>query len=136
MQVNNRKVTFEWVEVKDLLPESLRNYWRDLFELIGPNNCYECRIGDDIVAVVTTDNDIKVRVTLNSPHNPNTLSGLVAACERVLQNATQSGAFSDLETTLKVLQILQPYLERIVRQQVERQVYELKQQLKWLESKL
>jgi len=134
MRFENQSVVFEWAEVQRLLPETLALNGYRLSELLGGNS-YEVRMGDAKIVIEATP-DVRIRVVSDRLYLLDTLSSLVAECERIISQATETGIFHDLETALKVAELLRPYFERIAQQVTERTTYELRQQIKLLETKL
>ena len=118
MRIENHGVVFEWAEVNRLLPETLAYNGYRLSELLGGNS-YEVSV-DDAKIVIETEStgSLRVRVISDKFDFCDSLSSVVAHCEEIL--AASKEAFRTLELTLQALDLLQPYIERVVRREIER----------------
>jgi hypothetical protein len=137
MQVKGGSVFFELGEVQKLLPEKLVLHGYTLLEIIGRNSSLSFKVnGNDQITFVTTENDIQVKVTPSRFYSHDTLSSLVAECERILKSATENGVFQELETAVTVALQLQLYFERIAQRVVQRSTSDLWAAIKSLQSQL
>jgi hypothetical protein len=137
MQVKGGSVFFELGEVQKLLPEKLVLHGYTLLEIIGKNSSLSFKVnGNDQITFVTTENDIQVKVTPSKFYSHDTLSSLVAECERILKSATENGVFQELETAVTVALQLQLYFERIAQRVVQRSTSDLWAAIKSLQSQL
>jgi hypothetical protein len=137
MQVKGGSVFFELGEVQKLLPEKLVLHGYTLLEIIGRNSSLSFKVnGNDQITFVTTENDIQVKVTPSRFYSHDTLSSLVAECERILKSATENGVFQELETAVTVALQLQLYFERIAQRVVQRSTSDLWAAIRSLQSQL
>jgi len=137
MQVRGGSVFFELGEVQKLLPEKLALHGYTLLEIIGKNSSLSFKVnGNDEITFVTTENDIKVKVTPSRFYSHDTLSSLVAECEQILKSATENGVFQELEMAVTVALQLQLYFERIAQRVVQRSTSDLWAAIRSLQSQL
>jgi hypothetical protein len=137
MQVKNGSVYFELSEVQDFLPEKLALNGYTLMEIIGKKSSLSFRVNDnDEITFVTTENDIQVKVTPSKFYSHDTLSSLIAECERILKSATENGVFQELETAVAVALQLRSYFERIAQRVVQRDASDLWAAIRSLQSQL
>jgi hypothetical protein len=106
-------------------------------EIIGKNSSLSFKVnGNDEITFVTTENDIKVKVTPSKFYSHDTLSSLVAECEQILKSATENGVFQELEMAVTVALLLQLYFERIAQRVVQRSTSDLWAAIRSLQSQL
>ena len=136
MKVKYGDVVFEWSEAGKYLPPQIANHVYTVMAILGQNANLEFKVGDDRVVFATDERDIYVRVIPYAGHSYQSLSELIAACERILQKATEEGVFSELETAVTVAVMLNSYFERIAQRVVQRSTSDLWAAIRSLQSQL
>jgi hypothetical protein len=136
MRVKNGDVVFEWSEAGKYLPPQIANHGYTIMAILGQNANLEFKIDNDRIVFVTDERDIYIRVIPYSGHSYQSLSELIAACEQILQKATQEGVFSELETAVTVAVMLNSYFERIAQRVVQRSTSDLWAAIRSLQSQL
>jgi hypothetical protein len=136
MKVRNGDVVFEWSEAGQYLPPQIAMHGYTVMAILGPNTNLEFKVGDDRIVFVTDKGDIHVRVIPYSGYSCQSLSELVAACERILQKATEAGVFRELETAVTVAVMLNSYFEQIAQRVVQRHASDLWAAIRSLQSQL
>jgi hypothetical protein len=136
MKVSKGDVVFEWSEAGQYLPPQIAMHGYTVMTILGPNTNLEFKVGDDRVVFSTDERDIRVRVIPYSGYSCQSLSELVAACERILQKATEDGVFRELETAVTVAVMLNSYFEQIAQRVVQRNASDLWAAIRSLQAKL
>ena len=120
MEVKYGKVTFQWSEVQNVLPERIAYYGYVVGEIIGDSSL-EFKVGSDVIRFERDrEEGVFVVVIPHKFHSFESLSSLVAECESILRTATNEGVFRDLEIAVAVAIQLQSYFRRLVRQELDR----------------
>jgi len=136
MKVKYGDVVFEWSEAGKYLPPRIAMHGYTVMAILGQNTNLEFKLGNDRIAFVTDERDIYIRVIPYSGHSYQSLSELIAACEQILQKATEEGVFSELETAVTVAVMLNSYFERIAQRVVQRSTSDLWAAIRSLQAKL
>jgi hypothetical protein len=136
MKVKYGDVVFEWSEAGKYLPPQIAMHGYTVMAILGQNANLEFKVGDDRVVFATDERDIYVRVIPYAGYSCQSLSELVAACERILQKATEEGVFRELETAVTVAVMLNSYFERIAQRVVQRSTSDLWAAIRSLQSQL
>jgi hypothetical protein len=137
MKVKHGSVFFELTEVQQFLPEKLAMYGYTLAEIIGKNSYMSFKVdGSNEVSFMTTEDGILISVTPNQFYSHDSLSSLVAECERILKSATESGVFRELEMAVVVVLQLQSYFERLAQRVVNRTNADIWAAIRSLQAKL
>jgi hypothetical protein len=136
MKVKNGTVEFEWSEAQKYLPSRIAMHGYTVMAILGQNTNLEFKLGSDKIAFVTDDRDIYIRVMPYASYSYQSLSELIAACEQILQKATEEGVFSELETAVTVAVMLNSYFERIAQRVVQRSTSDLWAAIRSLQSQL
>jgi hypothetical protein len=136
MKVKYGDVVFEWSEAGKYLPPRIANHGYTVMAILGQNTNLEFKLGNDRIAFVTDERDIYIRVIPYSGHSYQSLSELIAACEQILQKATEEGVFNELETAVTVAVMLNSYFERLAQRVVQRSTSDLWAAIKSLQSQL
>ena len=136
MKVKNGTVVFEWSEAGKYLPPRIAMHGYTVMAILGQNTNLEFKLGNDRIAFVTDERDIYIRVIPYSGHSYQSLSELIAACEQILQKATQEGVFSELETAVTVAVMLNSYFERLAQRVVNRTNADIWAAIRSLQSQL
>jgi hypothetical protein len=136
MRVKNGDVVFEWSEAGKYLPPQIANHGYTVMAILGQNANLEFKLGNDRIVFVTDERDIYIKVIPYLGHSYQSLSELIAACEQILQKATEEGVFSELETAVTVAVMLNSYFERIAQRVVQRSTSDLWAAIRSLQSQL
>ena len=136
MKVKHGDVVFEWSEAGKYLPPQIAMHGYTVMEILGKNANLEFIVGSDKVVFVTDERGIHIRVSPYSGHSYQSLSELIAACEQILQKATEEGVFSELETAVTVAVMLNSYFERLAQRVVQRSTSDLWAAIRSLQSQL
>jgi len=136
MKVKYGDVVFEWSEAGKYLPPRIANHGYTVMAILGQNANLEFKIDDDRIVFVTDERDIYIRVIPYSGHSYQSLSELIAACEQILQKATEEGVFNELETAVTVAVMLNSYFERLAQRVVQRSTSDLWAAIRSLQSQL
>jgi len=136
MKVKYGDVVFEWSEAGKYLPPQIAMHGYTVMEILGKNANLEFKVGSDKVVFVTDERDIHIRVIPYSGHSYQSLSELIAACEQILQKATEEGVFSELETAVTVAVMLNSYFERLAQRVVQRSTSDLWAAIRSMQSQL
>jgi uncharacterized protein YqgV (UPF0045/DUF77 family) len=136
MRVKNGDVVFEWSEAGKYLPPQIANHGYTVMAILGQNANLEFKLGNDRIVFVTDERDIHIKVIPYLGHSYQSLSELIAACEQILQKATEEGVFSELETAVTVAVMLNSYFERIAQRVVQRSTSDLWAAIRSLQSQL
>jgi hypothetical protein len=136
MKVKYGDVVFEWSEAGKYLPPRIAMHGYTVMAILGQNTNLEFKLGNDRIAFVTDERDIYIRVIPYSGHSYQSLSELIAACEQILQKATEEGVFSELETAVTVAVMLNSYFERLAQRVVQRSTSDLWAAIRSLQSQV
>jgi hypothetical protein len=136
MKVKNGTVEFEWSEAQKYLPSRIAMHGYTVMAILGQNTNLEFKLGSDKIAFVTDDRDIYIRVMPYASYSYQSLSELIAACEQILQKATEEGVFSELETAVTVAVMLNSYFERLAQRVVNRTNADIWAAIRSLQAKL
>jgi hypothetical protein len=136
MKVKHGDVVFEWSEAGKYLPPQIANHGYTVMAILGQNTNLEFKLGNDRIAFVTDERDIYIRVIPYSGHSHQSLSELIAACEQILQKATEEGVFNELETAVTVAVMLNSYFERLAQRVVQRSTSDLWAAIRSLQSQV
>jgi hypothetical protein len=136
MKVKYGDVVFEWSEAGKYLPPQIANHGYTVMAILGQNANLEFKVGSDKVVFTTDERDIYIRVIPYSGHSYQSLSELIAACERILQKATEEGVFRELETAVTVAVMLNSYFERLAQRVVNRTNADIWSAIRSLQAKL
>jgi hypothetical protein len=136
MKVKNGTVEFEWSEAQKYLPSRIAMHGYTVMAILGQNTNLEFKLGSDKIAFVTDDRDIYIRVMPYASYSYQSLSELIAACEQILQKATEEGVFSELETAVTVAVMLNSYFERLAQRVVQRANADIWAAIRSLQAKL
>jgi len=136
MKVKNGDVVFEWSEAGKYLPPRIAMHGYTVMAILGQNTNLEFKLGNDRIAFVTDERDIYIRVMPYASYSYQSLSELIAACEQILQKATEEGVFSELETAVTVAVMLNSYFERIAQRVVQRSTSDLWAAIRSLQSQV
>jgi hypothetical protein len=136
MRVKNGDVVFEWSEAGKYLPPQIAHHGYTVMAILGQNANLEFKLGNDRIVFVTDERDIYIKVISYLGHSYQSLSELIAACEQILQKATEEGVFSELETAVTVAVMLNSYFERIAQRVVQRSTSDLWAAIRSLQSQL
>jgi hypothetical protein len=136
MKVKNGTVEFEWSEAQKYLPSRIAMHGYTVTAILGQNTNLEFKLGSDKIAFVTDDRDIYIRVMPYASYSYQSLSELIAACEQILQKATEEGVFSELETAVTVAVMLNSYFERLAQRVVNRTNADIWAAIRSLQAKL
>jgi len=122
MRFEGNAVSFEFAEVQNL-PQ--KEKLLSLPRLFGKNFYFE--IGDRVV-IEAVNSHIRVRVFVDDCDDL-ALSEIVAKCERILQEVGASEQFKNFLTAIEVMEMIEPRIERLVRQIIAAELYPLQQKL-------
>jgi len=122
MRFEDNAVSFEFAEVQNL-PQ--KEKLLSLPRLFGKNFYFE--IGDRVV-IEAVNSHIRVRVFVDDCDDL-ALSEIVAKCERILQEVGASEQFKNFLTAIEVMEMIEPRIERLVRQIIAAELYPLQQKL-------
>jgi|FaiFalFF_MnMetaG_3_1042247.scaffolds.fasta_scaffold13561_2 hypothetical protein len=136
MKVKYGDVVFEWSEAGKYLPPRIAMHGYTVMAILGQNTNLEFKLGNDRIAFVTDERDIYIRVIPYSGHSYQSLSELIAACEQILQKATEEGVFNELETAVTVAVMLNSYFERLAQRVVQRSTSDLWAAIRSLQSQV
>jgi uncharacterized protein YqgV (UPF0045/DUF77 family) len=136
MKVKHGDVVFEWSEAGKYLPPRIAMHGYTVMEILGKNTNLEFKLGNDRIVFVTDERDIYIRVIPYSGHSHQSLSELIAACEQILQKATEEGVFNELETAVTVAVMLNSYFERLAQRVVQRSTSDLWAAIRSLQSQV
>jgi hypothetical protein len=136
MKVKYGDVVFEWSEAGKYLPPQIAMHGYTVMAILGQNANLEFKVGDDRIVFSTDERDIYIRVIPYSGHSHQSLSELIAACEQILQKATEEGVFNELETAVTVAVMLNSYFERLAQRVVQRSTSDLWAAIRSLQSQV
>ena len=122
MEVTRDGIKFKWEEIRHVLPSDLQDGWR-IRQLLGSDARRTFDVGVDRIEIQTTQDDIVVYVVpygFSRPSSETPLSATVALCEEVIGRAKEAGAFDEFILAMRVLNEIDDYICKRVREEINR----------------
>jgi hypothetical protein len=134
MEVTRDGIIFKWEEIRDVLPSDLQDGWR-IRQILGNDARRTFDVGVDRIEIQTTRDDIAVYVMpygFSRPSSDTPLSAAVALCEEVIRRAKEAGVFDEFILAMQVLNEIDAYIRKRVREEIDRALADFKFKLETL----
>jgi len=136
MEVTRDGIRFKWEEIRDSLSSVLQDGWR-IRQILGDDARRTFTVEADKIWIETTKDDIVVYVMpydFDLKSTGMSLSAAVALCEDVIKRAKDAGVFNEFVVAMKILDEIDSYICRRVREEVNHALADTKFRVQQLET--